>query len=93
MPNCGPSIGLSATELLTQSKCSASNKTSAKLKLTSDGTVKVLDFGLAKALQEGQAPDLSNSPTLVSAASMPRVILGTAPYKGLMADSQTAALS
>src|SRR6516162_8651481 len=46
------------------------------IKLTSDGTVKVLDFGLAKALQDGQGPDLSNSPTLLSAASMAGVILG-----------------
>src|SRR5262249_24706469 len=65
------------------------------IKLTSDGTAKVLDFGLAKALQEGQAPDVSNSPTLVSAPSMPGVILGTAAYmspeqvKGRPVDKRT----
>src|SRR5215831_19076448 len=65
------------------------------IKLTSDGTVKVLDFGLAKALQEGRAPDVSNSPTLMSAASMPGVILGTAAYmspeqaKGKPVDKRT----
>src|SRR5262245_17371624 len=52
----------------------------ANVKITPDAKVKVLDFGLAKALQESQVPDASNSPTLVSAASMPGVILGTAPY-------------
>jgi serine/threonine-protein kinase len=48
--------------------------------LTRDGKVKVLDFGLAKALQEQHPSNLSNSPTLVSAASIPGVILGTAAY-------------
>jgi serine/threonine-protein kinase len=48
--------------------------------LAKDGKVKVLDFGLAKALQEQQPSNLSNSPTLVTAASMPGVILGTAAY-------------
>jgi serine/threonine protein kinase len=48
--------------------------------LTRDGKIKVLDFGLAKALQEQQPSNLSNSPTLVSAASIPGVILGTAAY-------------
>jgi serine/threonine protein kinase len=41
--------------------------------------VKVLDFGLAKALQPEQSPSLSNSPTMMS-ASVPGVILGTAAY-------------
>jgi serine/threonine-protein kinase len=52
----------------------------ANIKVSSDGKVKVLDFGLAKALQEQQPSNLSNSPTLVTAASMPGVILGTAAY-------------
>src|SRR5215813_10946763 len=43
------------------------------IKLTGDGTVKVLDFGLAKAIQEVPATDVSNSPTLMSAASLPGV--------------------
>src|SRR5262249_49082491 len=45
-----------------------------------DGNVKVLDFGLAKALQEQQPSNLSNSPTLLSMASTPGMILGTAAY-------------
>jgi serine/threonine-protein kinase len=48
--------------------------------LTVDSKVKVLDFGLAKALQERQPTNLSNSPTMLSAASMPGMILGTAAY-------------
>jgi serine/threonine-protein kinase len=48
--------------------------------LAADSKVKVLDFGLAKALQEQQQTNLSNSPTMLSAASMTGVILGTAAY-------------
>ena len=70
----------------------------ANIKLTRDGNVKVLDFGLAKA---ADTPDrltyaLTQSPTLGSpAATMGGVILGTAPYmspeqaKGKSVDKRT----
>jgi serine/threonine protein kinase len=53
----------------------------ANVKITPDGRVKVLDFGLAKAMEQSPATPLSNSPTLISmAASNAGVILGTAAY-------------
>ena len=53
----------------------------ANIKLTADGLVKVLDFGLAKAIAvEPHATALSNSPTLSLAATQAGVILGTAAY-------------
>jgi len=52
----------------------------ANVKIRPDGTVKVLDFGLAKAWEEGDASDLSLSPTLTRHATAAGVILGTAAY-------------
>ncbi|MBI3405403.1 MAG: serine/threonine protein kinase, partial [Acidobacteria bacterium] len=53
----------------------------ANIKLTNDGQVKILDFGLAKALEgETSAQDLSTSPTISMAATRAGIILGTAAY-------------
>src|SRR6187399_1036513 len=57
----------------------------ANIKVRTDGTVKVLDFGLSKAMDPRAfgpigASGLPNSPTLSMAATTAGVILGTAAY-------------
>ena len=68
----------------------------ANIKLTPDGKVKVLDFGLAKAfVDETPDADDSMSPTLTRDATRVGVILGTAAYmspeqaKGKKVDKRT----
>ena len=52
----------------------------ANIKVREDGTVKVLDFSLAKALDPKPAADPSESPTLTMTATQMGVIMGTAAY-------------
>lgn len=68
----------------------------ANIKITPEGVVKVLDFGLAKALSGGEGADsaLSQSPTLTKGTAL-GTILGTAAYmspeqaKGKAVDTRT----
>ena len=68
----------------------------ANIKVREDGTVKVLDFGLSKALETGSAPDASATPTVTSPAVLTGagVIIGSAAYmspeqaKGQAADKR-----
>jgi serine/threonine-protein kinase len=72
----------------------------ANVKITPDGKVKVLDFGLAKAMDTApSSPQMSHSPTLSLAGTLAGMVLGTAAYmspeqaKGLPADQRSDVFS
>ena len=53
----------------------------ANVKVAADDTVKILDFGLAKAMEtELSAEEIANSPTISRLATQAGVLLGTAAY-------------
>ncbi len=54
----------------------------ANIKVRADGTVKVLDFGLAKAMEPAGASsvEMQNSPTMTARATAMGMIIGTAAY-------------
>jgi serine/threonine protein kinase len=53
----------------------------ANIKISRDDAVKILDFGLAKAIQgEADTTDIGNSPTITRIATEAGVVVGTAAY-------------
>jgi Tol biopolymer transport system component len=68
----------------------------ANIKITPGGTVKVLDFGLAKAVSsEGSSPDLTHAPDVTSSEPRQGAVIGTPAYmspeqaRGLQVDKRT----
>jgi len=68
----------------------------ANIKITPDGTIKILDFGLAKAYEDDPkaSNSLTNSPTMARPMTEAGMILGTAAYmspeqaKGMAVDKR-----
>lgn len=53
----------------------------SNVKVGNDDTAKILDFGLAKAMEGNSTPlDIANSPTITDIATQSEVLLGTAAY-------------
>ena len=68
----------------------------ANVKITPDGVVKVLDFGLAKAVGgDGSSPDLTHAPATTPGEPRRGAVIGTAAYmspeqaRGLPVDKRT----
>ena len=67
----------------------------ANIKITPDGVVKVLDFGLAKTAGDGSTPDLTHSPTKAVNHTSDGAVMGTPGYmspeqaRGQVVDKRT----